>query len=382
MTVDALTADSAAEDLEAARPSLQDRRDDLRDRLRRNHPTTVLGGFVEAVGEAVRRLLRRPEPLPYWWSGAIVTGILASIFVAETLVRVSAWSRQREMIPLQLAFLALFLMLLWVHRTAVVAVSSALREHLVEHVESPADLERLDKLVRMVGGYGLLPFLVLSVLVGGLFEGLNLHFAYSRIYESASLSLGRGLGHTAFFMATLDLFAGWILYVHLARFRLRLYAPDPSKSEVIARLWAVIGTTSFLVAVYVVCFTLAFDFLGFTHWTILAGLILCGWIPIIGSFVIGVRSLSKLITRAKWRELREVQERVERLKATGQLEEEETMGAIQRLMDYHDRVARTPGSVLDFRAGLRFVNSLLLPVVALLLANFETFWKLFSGLLS
>ena len=95
-----------------------------------------------------------------------------------------------------------------------------------------------------------------------------------------------------------------------------------------------------------------------------------------------MRSLSKLITRAKWRELREVQERVERLKATGQLEEEETMGAIRRLMDYHDRVARTPGSVLDFRAGLRFVNSLLLPVVALVLANFEKLWKLFSELLS
>ena len=55
------------------------------------------------------------------------------------------------------------------------------------------------------------------------------------------------------------------------------------------------------------------------------------------------------------------------------------MEAINRLMDYHDRIKATRNSALDLRAGLNFLNSLLLPLLAFLLANLKEVLKLFSG---
>jgi hypothetical protein len=38
-------------------------------------------------------------------------------------------------------------------------------------------------------------------------------------------------------------------------------------------------------------------------------------------------------------------------------------------MNYHDRIRNTPNSALNFRAGLNFLSTLMLPILALILAN-------------
>ena len=55
------------------------------------------------------------------------------------------------------------------------------------------------------------------------------------------------------------------------------------------------------------------------------------------------------------------------------------MAQINKLLDYHDRIAATRNSALNLRAGLNFINSLLLPVIALLLANLEKILALLFG---
>ncbi len=47
-------------------------------------------------------------------------------------------------------------------------------------------------------------------------------------------------------------------------------------------------------------------------------------------------------------------------------------------MDYHDRVKATRNSVLNLRAGLNFLNSLLIPLLAFILANLEKVLDLFG----
>jgi hypothetical protein len=54
------------------------------------------------------------------------------------------------------------------------------------------------------------------------------------------------------------------------------------------------------------------------------------------------------------------------------------MEAINRLLDYHDRVKDTRGSALDLRASLNFLNSLLLPPLAFLLADLDRLLALFK----
>lgn len=47
-------------------------------------------------------------------------------------------------------------------------------------------------------------------------------------------------------------------------------------------------------------------------------------------------------------------------------------------MDYHDRIKATRNSALDLRAGLNFLNSLLLPLIAFVLGNLDKILAYFS----
>jgi hypothetical protein len=107
-------------------------------------------------------------------------------------------------------------------------------------------------------------------------------------------------------------------------------------------------------------------------------LVLSYWLALIAIFTLNQTSLSSIIRRAKWKMLNEIQSKVENLQAAENFEEKETMEAINRLMDYHDRVKATRDSALDFRTYLSFFNSLLLPLLAFILGNLDLVLKLFG----
>lgn len=71
------------------------------------------------------------------------------------------------------------------------------------------------------------------------------------------------------------------------------------------------------------------------------------------------------------RTLNGIQAQVEALQAKETILSEDTLGHIDKLMDYHDRIKATKDSALNLRATLSFLNSLLLPVIASILANFD-----------
>ena len=76
--------------------------------------------------------------------------------------------------------------------------------------------------------------------------------------------------------------------------------------------------------------------------------------------------------------LNEVQAKVEELYKERKIPDEGLLDRLGKLMDYHDRIRDTPNSALNFRAGLNFLNSLLLPVFAFLLANLREVISLFK----
>jgi hypothetical protein len=95
-------------------------------------------------------------------------------------------------------------------------------------------------------------------------------------------------------------------------------------------------------------------------------------------FILNQLSLASMIRRAKWRTLNEIQAKVEALQAASNFADKETMDAINRLMDFHDRVKRTRNSAIDLGATLNFINSLLLPLLAFLIGNFGFVVSLFK----
>jgi hypothetical protein len=93
--------------------------------------------------------------------------------------------------------------------------------------------------------------------------------------------------------------------------------------------------------------------------------------PMVIMYAAGQYHLSDLITRAKWKMLNEVQEKIEKLYSGETIPDKDTLDRLSKLMDYHDRIKSTPNSALNFRASLNFLNSLLLPILAFVFANLD-----------
>jgi len=64
--------------------------------------------------------------------------------------------------------------------------------------------------------------------------------------------------------------------------------------------------------------------------------------------------------------------KIEKLSNRDETPEKDTLDRLSKLMDYHDRIKATPNSSLNFRSSLNFLNSLLLPLLAFILANLDT----------
>ena len=88
-------------------------------------------------------------------------------------------------------------------------------------------------------------------------------------------------------------------------------------------------------------------------------------------YAAGQYHLSDLITRAKWKLLNELQTKIEMLSEGEEIPDKDTLDRLSKLMDYHDRIKATPNSALNLRVSLNFLNSLLLPILAFILANFS-----------
>ena len=101
------------------------------------------------------------------------------------------------------------------------------------------------------------------------------------------------------------------------------------------------------------------------------------WGPPVAIFVAGQRALTQTIAKGKQKTLDGIQAKIDELTTQGNIAARETTEAINRLMDLHDRVKAARGSALDFRAGLKFLNSLLLPLIAFLLSNLDRVLDLF-----
>jgi hypothetical protein len=163
----------------------------------------------------------------------------------------------------------------------------------------------------------------------------------------------------------------------LRRYDLKLFAADPATSELLARLSGELSTFVYFIAFYSAMATLTIVALGTSQASGIV-LVLFLWLPIIAMFTLNQTSLSSLVRRAKWKTLNEIQAKVEKLQAVENFEDKETMEAINRLMDYHDRVKATRDSALDFKTYLSFINSLLLPLLAFILGNLDLVFKLFG----
>jgi hypothetical protein len=169
------------------------------------------------------------------------------------------------------------------------------------------------------------------------------------------------------------LFPFLALPLRLSRYHFKLYMADPSSSEVISVLSSILTRFAYLLAaVFAIAAVVSrvFNWLTWFH-------ILAVFVPLTALFIINQYSLARIISRAKWTILKEIQAQVEELQAQIHIPSEQALEQISKLMDYHDRIKATRNTALDFRAGLNYLNTLLLPLLGFVLGNLEKIQTLF-----
>ena len=160
----------------------------------------------------------------------------------------------------------------------------------------------------------------------------------------------------------------------LHRYHFDLYTPDPSSSEVVGRLSRLLSFILYVTMGYIIQLMIGlglFDIL--SEETLLTGFLisLVVFSPMVIMYAAGQYHLSDVIVRAKWKMLNEVQTKIEKLSGGEEIPDKDSLDRLSKLMDYHDRIKATPNSALNFRASLNFLNSLLLPILAFILANLD-----------
>jgi hypothetical protein len=169
----------------------------------------------------------------------------------------------------------------------------------------------------------------------------------------------------------------------LNRYHFDLYEPDPSSSEVVGQLSRLLTFLLYVTMAYIVWLTVGLGYIDvLTADTPQPGIVFSVfvWAPTVILYSTGQYHLSDLIIRAKWKTINEIQKQVEDLYKEEKIPGKDTLDRLGKLMDYHDRIKGTPNSALNFRAGLNFLNSLLLPILAFVIANLKDVINIIKGL--
>ncbi len=161
------------------------------------------------------------------------------------------------------------------------------------------------------------------------------------------------------------------LSLHLGGYDFKVYTLDPRNSEIIEDISSLVTTFVYLIAAFMAVVTTVLVLTGWATLPVITPATIITWIAVVALYAVNHYALAKIITRAKWKTLNSIQMQIEAIHNQGHPAQKETAEAIDRLMNYHDRIRGTPNSAFNFRAGLNFVNSLLLPLLAFLLSNLK-----------
>lgn len=330
----------------------------------------------EVIGRRLQKLTRSAKPISFWYSGVVMA--LATLLVG-TLMSIASgefYSIRGKVIWRAIWATGLGFLMVIGTKTGIRLLLTTLYESTIDSIESVTDLDDLQSKLASISdlkkqlffslAMGLVAFLwpVVWDRIGVDFPGWGLTLVLVIVWFQSGV-------------ANYHIFPLLTLPVRLSRYHFKLYAADPSSSEVIDCLSDMLNSIVFIVAAIEGAFTLGMVFLKLLDSHLYIFWVLGAWGILIVMFVNNQYALARIISKAKQKKLNEIQAKIEKLEAENNIADKETMEAINRLMDYHDRIKAARNSALDLRAGLDLLNALLLPVIGLLLGNIKAMTELF-----
>jgi len=357
--------------------TLIEKREELKRRLAAGEYKTLVDVLFDWMSRVIQKITRNPHPVSPWINSIILFSLVfVPVFTAMFLMGdIPAFIMQMATFPQG----TLLLMLLLGYLTSLIMVVGNLFIHRVFAVFHDSVLDTIESIVTLDDFTNWLASVCnrklhfIVSLIGGVLSGIYVVYIYKITFgQSLPISIDTGfiLFYVVFFVFLYLLFYTAVLSVRVGQYHLKLHTADPGNSEVISRLTRLFSNLVYLAAIYAAFFVFVIAFIGLLIQFIML-LILLLWIPLTIVFVLYQSSLSSIIRRSKWKTLNEIQIKIEKLHASAKLGEKDTMETINRLMDYYDRIKSTRSSRIDLGAVLNLINSLLLPLLALLLGNID-----------
>ena len=166
-----------------------------------------------------------------------------------------------------------------------------------------------------------------------------------------------------------------VLPLRLSRCQFKLHTEDPVSTELLTDWSNMMNFAAYMFALMLATGTL------FTVTTVTFRLrtlvfIVPRWLPLIALFVVNQVAVYGVITRSKRKSLNEVQAQMAALRPRADPPEHETMETLLWLWDYHDRIKGTRDFILDIKGIMNLINTLLIPLLAFLIANREAIFEL------
>ena len=361
--------------------ALIEKREELKRRLVAGEYKTLVDAVLEFADRTMRKLVKRSKPIPIWFNTLALVLATSLITIAGPSLDGSAGISLTDFfefigvnfwpgILLIIMNLNLVVVAPVIMNTYIGRIMTLWSNHVIDSTESVESLKEFTNWLGTVSNRRLQ--LLLMIVAGLIFSFLAVgimsyqagsFFGYGWV---VAFFLQNSLGFNVLYL----LFAVILLSAKIHRYELNLFAADPASSELISRLADTFGIFVYYVGAYAAILT--FNGMLISQGDIpLTAVVLIPliWLPIIFLFFLYHTGLSRIIRRAKWRTINEIQEKVEKLQMSKSFGDQKTMDAIKRLMDYHDRVKATPNSALEFRTYLNLFNSILLPLLGFLLGN-------------
>jgi hypothetical protein len=371
---------------------LVQKREELKRQLDAGEYKTLIDIFFDGTGRIIQKLTRKLDPPSFWVSAVVIIlstyliGLLISILLGENYYEMG--QAAGSFVSVEDFLFGTFVGLLGVGVVIIFVVAAKVsfdlvfttfHNHLLNAIESLADLTDLQHWLTNV--FCNVKRLLVLALVIGIPLGFNIVITASinaGVFIGIGLTIANVLVSLEVGMAFAQFLLLYSLPIRLSQHKFKLYAVDPSNSETIGHMSDMFSNIVYILAGAIALGTLLSAFAGNRASPDLFFFVLVGWVPLAVFFVISQISLTKIIIKAKWKILNEIQAEVETLQTPENLVNKEMMEAVNRLMDYHDRIKATRNSALDLRAGLNFLNSLLLPLLAFVLANLSDVLSFFG----
>lgn len=337
--------------------------------------------FLNAVDHWIHKIFRRSKASP-WWFAILLVALLSQIPTLLTSVYMNEIARWQEhwIGVIWMAYILLGLSASIIARMGVKYLFENINEHVVNEMERVEDLLDLQKTLKQVWlRQGSKKYVFIFTVIFALLWS----YAFSSVYagylkvELTEFGYGLYLGTIVFGILTAPAlfmeFWFFLFILHIGGYKFRLHKFFPVYTDVVQQFSRTTTKMLYGFAIFIAFATFSVSrnpVTGDLNARAMVLVALIGWIPTTIYFFGNQSSIRRIVATGKWRTLNEIQDELNKRYA-GDILDRENSEAINRLIGYHSTILSSPNSTFGLSTGLNFLNQLALPVLGLLLANFD-----------